>query len=184
MSDNFSNDENLQARQRLKSFEDSVFLHTPILLRVATRMCKKSGEADDVVQETLLRAWKYWDSFEQGTNCRAWLFRIMVNVVQRRRETIAATAEHVSVEEPTISNVLKFEPKMEFDESGAIAAIEKLPSEYKDVIVLVLVEEFSYKEVSAMLDIPMGTVMSRLHRARLMIKKMLKPLWGEQAASI
>ncbi len=161
--------------QRLRAFETAVFANTPALLRAATRMCRSSSEADDVVQETMLRAWKYWDTFEQGTNCRAWLFRIMINIIHRRCDGLEAGSEHVSIEEPSVGNVVRMEPRLELDEYGVMAAVERLPAEYKEVLVLVLIEEFSYKEVAAMLDIPLGTVMSRLHRARQIVKKMIKP---------
>jgi RNA polymerase sigma-70 factor, ECF subfamily len=170
-------------QERQKNFESLVFVNTAALLRTATRMCGKTAEADDVVQETLLRAWKYWDGFEPGTNCRAWLFRIMINVINRRRETLESASEHVSVDEPEMSNVLRFEPRLELDEHGVLTALERLPSEYRDIILLVLVEEFSYKETATLLNVPMGTVMSRLHRARQMMKKMLKSSPGETAAA-
>ena len=169
--------------ERQKNFEGAVFVNTTALLRAATRMCRNRSEADDVVQETLLRAWKYWDGFEPGTNCRAWLFRIMINIIRRRRESLESVTEHISVDEPEMGNVLRFEPRLEFDEYGVLAALEKLPSEYRDTILLVLVEEFSYKETATMLNVPMGTVMSRLHRARQMMKKMLKPFPGETATA-
>ncbi|MBX7221945.1 MAG: RNA polymerase sigma factor [Blastocatellia bacterium] len=159
---------------RLGNFESQVFSHTPALLRTAVRMCGNAAEAEDIVQDTLLRAWKYWDRFEPGTNCRAWLFRIMINVIHRRREGLEAVAPHLSMSEPEMTNVLRFESKIEMDENGTAAALAKLPSEYREVLMLVLVEEFSYKEASAMLNIPMGTVMSRLHRARQMMMKFLK----------
>lgn len=161
--------------ERLRAFEAAVFTNTPALLRTATRMCRSSSEAEDIVQETMLRAWKYWDTFEQGTNCRAWLFRIMVNIIHRQYDGLEAGSEHISIEEPSMGNVVRMEPRLELDEYGVMAAVERLPVEYKEVFVLVLIEEFSYKEVAMMLDIPLGTVMSRLHRARQMLKKMIRP---------
>ncbi len=159
----------------LENFETQVFPHTATLLRSATRLCGNGTEADDVVQETLLRAWKYWGKFESGTNCRAWLFRIMINVVNRRREGLEAAAPHMSTDLPELSNVLRFDARIEMDEHGTLAALEKIPSEYREVILLVLVEEFSYKEAAQTLGIPMGTVMSRLHRGRQMLRKLLRP---------
>lgn len=167
--------------ERLRAFETAVFANTPALLRTATRMCGNSSEADDIVQETMLRAWKYWDTFEQGTNCRAWLFRIMVNIIHRRRDGLEAASEHVSIEEPSVGNVVRMEPRLELDEHGVMAAVERLPAEYKEVLVLVLIEEFAYKEVAAMLDIPLGTVMSRLHRARQIVKKIIRPQGSSMA---
>lgn len=169
-----SDDSTLQATtEQLENFENLVLIHTQTLLRTASRMCRNSSEADDIVQETLLRAWKYWHTFELGSNCRAWLFRIMINLIHRRRETLSGISEHVSVDEPSVANILRFEPKLEMDEQGALAAIDRLPAEYREIIFLVLVEEFSYKEAALMLNVPMGTIMSRLHRARQMMKKIL-----------
>lgn len=173
----------LSMEDQLNNFETLALVHTQILVRTANRMCGNSSEADDVVQETLLRAWKYWHTFELGSNCRAWLFRIMVNLIHRRRESLFLTTEHVSVDEPTVANVLKFEPKLSMDEHGIWVALNKLPQEYRDIIVLILIEEFSYKEAAVMLNVPMGTVMSRLHRARQMIKKMLCQDEGENIAT-
>lgn len=172
-----------QEQARLANFEEQVFSHTSSLLRTAVRMCGNASEAEDVVQDTLLRAWKYWNRFEPGTNCRAWLFRIMINVINRRHEGLEAIATHFSTETPEMTNVLRFESRIELDEHGTLVALEKLPSEYREVLLLVLVEEFSYKETATMLNIPMGTVMSRLYRARQMMKKLLKPNNHEAASS-
>ncbi|KAF0248944.1 MAG: ECF subfamily RNA polymerase sigma-24 factor [bacterium] len=169
--------------EQLENFESLALIHTQTLLRTATRMCGNASEADDIVQETLLRAWKYWHTFELGSNCRAWLFRIMINLIHRRRESLSSLAEHVSVDEPAMANVLRFEPKIEMDEHGALSALNRLPTEYRDIIFLVLVEEFSYKEAAVMLNVPMGTVMSRLHRARQMMKKLICPDQKEDVAT-
>jgi RNA polymerase sigma-70 factor (ECF subfamily) len=160
---------------RLHNFETAVFPHTPALLRYAARLCRSASDADDIVQESLMRAWKYWDGFQPGTNCRAWLFRIVANVIQRKRERIESAAEHVSLESPTVGNLLRFEPRFEINESGLAEAMARLPFEYREVIVLALVEEFSYKEIASILSVPMGTVMSRLHRARERMRHLLKP---------
>jgi RNA polymerase sigma-70 factor, ECF subfamily len=173
----------LPTQEQLKQFENLALVHTKTLLRSAVRMCGSSTEADDIVQETLLRAWKYWHTFELGSNCRAWLFRIMINLIHRRRESLSNNSEHFSVDEPAILNVLRFEPKLDMDEQGALAAVYQLPAEYRDIILLVLVEEFSYKETATMLNVPMGTVMSRLHRARQMVKKLLCPNTKEDIAT-
>ena len=179
-----NNNSNRPATEKeLGDFENLALIHTQTLLRTATRMCGNISEADDIVQETLLRAWKYWHTFELGSNCRAWLFRIMINLIHRRRESLSALTEHISVDDPTTANILRFEPKQEMDEHGALAALNRLPTEYRDIIFLVLVEEFSYKEAAVMLNVPMGTVMSRLHRARQMMKKLLCPDEKENIAT-
>lgn len=185
MSSEHSASQALTDQTQLAHFESHVFPHTAVLLRSAIRMWGNPTEAEDIVQDTLLRAWKYWDRFEPGTNCRAWLFRIMINVINRRREGLEAGSAHVAAHEPEITNVLRFEPRIELDEHGTLHALEKLPSDYRDVLMLVLVEELSYKEAAVMLNIPMGTVMSRLHRARQMMKKLLRPgsSTGNEAAT-
>jgi RNA polymerase sigma-70 factor, ECF subfamily len=166
-------------QEGLENFKSLVFENTGILLRTAVRMCGNT-QADDIVQETLLRAWKYWHTFEQGTNCRAWLFRIMINIIHREGERLESTTKHVSIQEPMMDNVLHLEPRLEIDEHRTLAALERLPAKYKEVMLLVLVEEFSYKEVAAMLKVPIGTVMSRLNRARQMMKSLLRaPSYGK-----
>ncbi len=168
---------------RLHSYEQLVCQHTPALLRQAFRLTRSMTEADDLVQETLLRAWQYWDSFDPETNCRAWLYRILINVFRKQSGRLSEKSLHISTDQPEVLNVIHFEHQFDRDEQGIRAAFEQLPVEFQEVIELILVEGFSYKEAATMLEIPMGTVMSRLHRARQKMQSLLKPLVTQRPQS-
>jgi len=145
-------------------FERTALIHLAELVRVATRTCGDRATAEDMVQEAYMRAWKYWDRFELGTNCRAWLYKILFNVIRRRRGDANAAA--VSIETPEVAAVLPFSPPQSITATAVERAFEKLPEDYRAVLMLVAVEGYSYKETAAILGIPIGTVMSRLHRGR------------------
>jgi RNA polymerase sigma-70 factor (ECF subfamily) len=169
---------NKQERQsRLQSFEREALLHLDALLRAANRIARPLLDAEDIVQETYLRAWKHFDSFETGTNCRAWLFRIMFNVIKARSGTQAKRLEIPMEEESEIENrpgnVVFFDPLKRIEGQEVLSAATRLSPEHREVLWLVVVEEFSYREASEILDMPVGTVMSRLHRARRELRKLL-----------
>jgi len=158
------------------SFEHEALPHLESLLRTAVRLSGDRARAEDAVQETYLRAWRSFSTYEPDTNCRAWLFRILLNVLKKaagkRRSDPLAAAEDVE-------NTGKVIPLFPHADSGEtqdiIAAVNHLAPEFRDVLWLVVVEGFSYKETAEMLDIPMGTVMSRLYRARREIRRWLTP---------
>ena len=162
---------------RLQSFEREALLHLDALLRTATRIARPRLDAEDVVQETYLRAWKHFDSFETGTNCRAWLFRIMFNVIKARSGVQSKRLEIPMDEESEVEsrpgNVVFFDPLKRIEGQEALSAATRLSPEHREVLWLVVVEEFSYREASEILDLPVGTVMSRLHRARRELRTLL-----------
>ncbi len=162
---------------RQQSFEREAMLHLDALLKAANRIARPRLDAEDVVQETYLRAWKHFDSFEAGTNCRAWLFRIMFNVIKARSGTLAKRIETPIGEEIELenrpSNVLFFDPLKKIEGQEALSAATRLSPEHREVLWLVVVEEFSYREVAEILEAPVGTVMSRLHRARRELRRLL-----------
>jgi len=132
------------------------------------------ARAEDAVQETYLRAWRSFRTYQPETNCRAWLFRILLNVLKKaagkRRRDPLAVADDVD----TAGKVIPLFPNAAGGESQDImAAVNHLAPEFRDVLWLVVVEGFSYKETAQALDIPMGTVMSRLYRARREIRRWL-----------
>ena len=147
-----------------------------VLMKAAVRISGSRAEAEDIVQETSLRAWKYFDSFDQGSNCRAWLFRIMFNVINNRAGRRSRLQES-QLEDETIdyqrSNVVTFDPLRQIEGREALDATRLLSEEYRAVLWLVVVEEFSYKEAADILGVPIGTVMSRLHRARRDLRRIL-----------
>lgn len=156
------------------SFEHEALPHLESLLRTAVRMSGDRARAEDAVQETYLRAWRSFSTYQPDTNCRAWLFRILLNVLKKaagkKRHDPLAVAEDVD----TSSKVVALFPNT--DGGGTqdvIAAVDHLAPEFRDVLWLVVVEGLSYKETAQTLDIPMGTVMSRLYRARREIRRWL-----------
>ena len=154
------------------SFENEAIPHLESLLRTAVRMSGDRARAEDAVQETYLRAWRSFRTYEPETNCRAWLFRILLNVLKKaagkKRRDPLAEAEDVEVS----SKVVPLFPNAEGgNRQDILAAVNRLAPEFRDVLWLVVVEGFAYKEAAQMLDIPMGTVMSRLYRARRELRR-------------
>jgi RNA polymerase sigma-70 factor, ECF subfamily len=147
-------------------FESEALPHLDLLFRAAVRMTGDRGKASDAVQETYLIAWKTFDRYKSGSNCRAWLFQILFNVVRHERRN---WFRWITGKDEDISEIqlVAAEPIPDSLTDGDIlAAIDKLTPEFREVLLLVDVEEFSYKETSEILKIPIGTVMSRLNRAR------------------
>jgi RNA polymerase sigma-70 factor (ECF subfamily) len=165
----------LREQARLEEFEREALSHLDTLLRTAIRLERSRHNAEDAVQETYLRAWKYFDSFKSGTNCRAWLFRILFNVLNASRGKQAKSSEvHVEsgdMSELTLDNVIVFDPLKKIEGDEMLDAVGRLSEEHRSVLWLVVVEEFSYREAAEILDVPAGTVMSRLHRARRELRK-------------
>ncbi len=152
--------------------------HLDALMRTATKLTHNRTDAEDIVQETYLRAWKYFASFEAGSNIRAWLFRIMFNVINFREGKKTKLAEtSLDDEERNIeyerNNVIAFDPLKQIEGRELLEATKQLSEEYRAVLWLVVVEEFSYKEAAEILGVPIGTVMSRLHRARRDLRKLM-----------
>lgn len=161
-----------------ESFEIEVARHIPNLREAARRLTGSLDEADDLVQDAVMRAWTFWDRFEPGSNARAWMHRILVNTFinayrkrRRERELFRAAAEETRREQLTVSHVGQQQRDGLGDEVGA--ALEALPSEFRAVVELVDLKDFSYREVASELGCPIGTVMSRLHRARKQLQGML-----------
>jgi RNA polymerase sigma-70 factor (ECF subfamily) len=160
-------------KPRIKEFEAVALPHLHELFRTASRLLGDSARAEDVVQDVYLVAWKSFDTFETGTNCRAWLFRILFHKLRHYRRKWLNPREVRNAEEilgevlarPNLSPGLTDEEVLE-----ALAAVSQ---EYRAVILLVDVEEFSYKDAAGILGVPVGTVMSRLSRARGLLRERL-----------
>lgn len=157
---------------RAEEFERVALGHLGELVRVASRACGSRDTGEDMVQETYMRAWKYWDKFEPGTNCRAWLYKILFNVIRRRRGGVDRAT--VSIETPEVGALLPFHPPPSLLASAVGEAFDKLPTEYRTVLLVVAVEGFSYKEAAEILGVPIGTVMSRLHRGREALRRLVE----------
>ncbi len=155
--------------RRLETFEAEALGFSGQLFRVALRVCRDREKAEDLVQETYLQAWRSFHRFELGTNLRAWLYRILFNVyysgLRRQRLELApieeAIAETIAYDPPT--------PQHLTDEE-VLAALERLPRDFQIPVALADVEEMSYREIADALQIPLGTVMSRLHRGRKLLR--------------
>ncbi|MCI0330328.1 MAG: sigma-70 family RNA polymerase sigma factor [candidate division Zixibacteria bacterium] len=175
------------AGQDHKEFEQLAMPHADALLRTAARMTRNSSDAEDLVQETYLKAYRFFDRFERGTNIRAWLFKIMTNLFINSYRDKAKRPEETSfddIEEFSLYSKLAGEaqkngtnPEKElFDKlygDEVQRALDRLPEEFKMVVLLNFVEGFSYQEVAEILGIELGTVKSRLHRGRKLLQKML-----------
>lgn len=145
------------------TFEVTVLPHLPFLRGIARRLARGPIDPDDLVQDTLLRAWKYWDTFCPETNCRAWLARILTNVFKRAYQQNLSVVEVVPFEESLPVQTQSGWSRPTID---SYDLIDVLTPENQRLVRLVLIEGHSYAEAAARLNLPMGTVMSRLHRAR------------------
>ena len=162
--------------------------YAPQLFATAVRMTRNRADAEDLVQETYLKAWRAYDSYEEGTNLRAWLFRIMTNTyinkynakMRRPTETELDDVEELylyrrlgTIDQSRMSASAEDQMMELFTDDEVKNAIEELPETFRMPLLLSDVDGFSYKEIAEMLDIPIGTVMSRLHRGRKAMQKRL-----------
>lgn len=158
-----------EAQHRLEGFESQALEFSDQLFRVAMRVCRDRGRAEDLVQETYLQAWRSFHRFEPGTNLRAWLFKIMFNVFYSglRRERL----ELVPVED-AIAQTVAYDPPtpQHLTDEDVLQAVERLPRDFQIPVVLADIEELSYREIADVLQVPLGTVMSRLHRGRKLLR--------------
>lgn len=155
--------------QQLSAFEESALSYADQLFRVALRVLRHHEKAEDLVQETFLQAWKSFHRFEPGTNLRAWLFKIMFNLHHSnlRRNKL----QIVPVEETVFDTLAYDPPTPQFvTEEEVLSALERLPRDFQVPVILADIEELSYNEIAEALNIPKGTVMSRLHRGRKLLR--------------
>ena len=155
-----------------EEFEAAALPHINALYRTAARVIGNRSEAEDLVQETYLQAWKSFHRFEPGTNCRAWLFKIMFHLIQHQRRKWYNSKLVQESDEMLLQDTLAYEPPVPADlsDEDILAALDRIPVHYREVVVLADVQEFSYKEVAATLSVPVGTVMSRLSRGRKLLR--------------
>lgn len=167
-----------------REFSAEALPHADFLYNYALRMTYNAADAEDLVQETYLKAFRFWESYEKGTNIRAWLFRIMKNAFinrYRKEKKAPETVEYQEIEnfynnvresgadssdlqETVFSNLL---------EDEIAKAIAGLPEDFRTVVILCDIEELTYEEVAEFLDCPIGTVRSRLHRGRKLLRAQL-----------
>ena len=151
-------------------FEQFALVHTRALLRAAMRLARDVSLAEDLVQDAMLRAWRHFDRFQPGTNCKAWLFRIMLNCWTTRNQQIRKEAIQFFPEQYAENATGERRPATRFTAEEIQNSIDQLNEEYRTVLILFAVEGFSCKETAEILGIPIGTVMSRLSRARTLVK--------------
>jgi RNA polymerase sigma-70 factor, ECF subfamily len=139
--------------------------------RVAMWLARDVSEAEDLTQETFTQAFKSFYRYERGTNCKAWLIKILYNVNGKRLRKLNRL-QMVEDAEEKIAETVAFEPSVppNITDEEVLEALKRIPSHFSQVVVLADVEEFSYKEISQILDVPIGTVMSRLHRGRKLLR--------------
>ena len=155
-------------------FERAALPHLKELYRVAARLLGDTTKAEDVVQETYLQAWKSFDRFAPGTNCRAWLFKILINTIHHYRRKWLNPRQAADSEEILEQATAPAPPVPErITESEILRALDRVPADYRTAVLLADVEEFSYKEIAGMLNVPIGTVMSRLSRGRKLLREQL-----------
>jgi RNA polymerase sigma-70 factor (ECF subfamily) len=157
-------------KSRSEEFEAVALPHLNDLFRTARRLLGEQAAAEDVVQEVYLQAWKSFHRFERGTNCRAWLFTILFNTVHHyRRKWLGSIASERDEDLDEKLLYIPPVPEVLMDEE-VLAALDRIPPDFRAVVLLADVEEFSYKDVAGILKIPVGTVMSRLSRARKLLR--------------
>jgi RNA polymerase sigma-70 factor, ECF subfamily len=158
-------------QQRREEFDRVALVHVAELLRVASRLCGSAEAGEDLLQETYLQAWRSFHRFEAGTNCRAWLYRILLftySAVRRKRARQPFLVELDAAGEPAL---LVDAPTPDHLTVEAVkAAFERLPEPFRTLILLVDVEGLTYREAADALDVPIGTVMSRLSRGRGLLR--------------
>src|SRR4051794_39771344 len=172
------------ARDRVR-FEEEALELSDTVYRVARRLVGTREEAEDLMQETYARAFRSWRSYTPGTNLRAWLLRILTNLnIDRGRRRQRAPQEqpleegdyflYNRLEQSTYDGAAEEERVVErLSQDDIVAALSAVPHDFRDVIVLVDIGDFSYQDAAQILDIPVGTVMSRLHRGRRILKREL-----------
>ena len=171
-----------------EDFTHDAMQHAPQLFSTAMRMTRNRSDAEDLVQETFIKAWRSFATYQQGTNLRAWLFRIMTNTYinkynakQRKpTETELDDVEELflykrlgAVDQSQLSQSAEDQMLSLFTDDEVKKALEELPDQFRIPVLMSDVEGFSYKEIAEILEIPLGTVMSRLHRGRKAMQKML-----------
>jgi RNA polymerase sigma-70 factor (ECF subfamily) len=173
------------AKEQRNLFEEIAFEHMNSLYSTALRLTQSQQDSEDLVQDTYLKAFQFFHRFEPGTNFKAWIFKILMNTFINKYHKKMRTPQSVQFEKVEYSIETDSKPeeiqsllenKDRFRNSFAdevIVAIEQMPENYRVAVLLCDIESFSYKEIGSMLDIPIGTVMSRISRGRKFLQKAL-----------
>lgn len=170
------------------AFHEEAIPHLDALYGTALRMTKSESDAEDLIQETMLKAFRYFDKYERGTNCKAWLFKIMTNTFinryrkkQKRKEFLVDDDYRPLQERAEAPEHTPFHENFESEEhlyfkmfgDEVKRALEEIPVDFRMVVLLADLQDFAYKEIAEIMDCPIGTVMSRLYRGRRMLQAQL-----------
>ena len=167
------------------AFEELALPLFPSLYNHAFWLTRNHAEAEDLVQETFSKALRAFDSFQPNTNFKAWIFRILRNTFLTSRTGIATSRTVFLEDHPDVLDTTDASPTPEdnlirLDNQAALhAALEQLPPQLREALLLCDVEEVKYKDIALILDVPIGTVMSRISRARRTLRQLLQPQFGE-----
>lgn len=178
----------LTTRERRAEFERQALVHTDALFGAAYRLTRNARDAEDLVQDSLLRAYRFWDSFEQDSNCKAWLLRIVTNTFineYQRKKRSREVLDAASAEQDVTDGVLvhaeasdRQSPERSLLERSVSddvqRALDALPDDFRTAVVLCDVQGLSYKEIADIMQTPVGTVMSRLFRGRKLLAAALQ----------
>lgn len=174
-----------QIKDKRSSFQEEAFVHSDSLYRTALRMTRNADDAADLVQETMVKAYRFWDRYEKGSNARAWLYKIMTNIFINSYRSKSRAPQTVAYEDiddnflfgqladiaPAANPEEQFFAKV-FDDDVK-KAIEELPEDFRVVVILSFLDGFSYQEIADIAGLNIGTVKSRLHRGRKLLQKSL-----------
>lgn len=180
-----------EENNRRKEFEEIAMEYVDSLYNMALRLVFNKEEAEDLVQETYLKAYRFFDTFQKGTNIKAWLFKILRNTfINKYRKTISIPSEisyediesvnHVAQKKEIESGELTDTLESKYSDLGSLMdddvknAIDNLPIEYREAILLSDVEGLSYQDIAEITNVPIGTVKSRLNRGRKLLQKSLR----------
>jgi RNA polymerase sigma-70 factor, ECF subfamily len=170
--------------KKQQDFNDEIIPHLDALYNFGLRLTSEPNDAEDLVQDTIVKAYRFFDSYEKGTNAKAWLFRILKNsyINNYRKKSkkpqevdydeVATFYETIRAERTETSDL---EDKMfrELIDDDISNALDEIPEDFRTVVLLCDVEDFTYEEIANMLDVPIGTIRSRLHRGRNLLKAQL-----------
>lgn len=170
--------------QKQEDFEDEIIPHLDAMYNFALRLTSDPSDAEDLVQDTIVKAFRFFSSYEKGTNAKAWLFRILKNSYinnyrKKSKKPNQVDYDEVSTFYETIraerTDTSDLEDKMfrELIDDDISNALDELPEDFRTVVLLCDVEGFTYEEIANMLDVPIGTIRSRLHRGRNLLKSQL-----------
>lgn len=176
---------NQSEKARHREFEKEVIPHMSAMYNFALRMTADEEDAQDLVQETLMKAYRFFDSFEKGTNCKAWLFRILKNSFINKYRKTAKEPNKIDYDEiKDFYNIIKEESADPNDlesqlfgevlDDDITGALQRIPADFRAVVVLCDIEGLTYEEIAEMVGCPVGTVRSRLHRGRKLLKDSLQ----------